>query len=168
MKQVRCNVLSGGCLFGALVFLGTTIVAEAGETAMKGRYVNLKAETNCTEVGDVDGHVICSFVLPSAGIQDDGEVYSRVVRGTLDYIKGVGKNQGHTINTFADGSVTTVEWEGTSKFDENKTRVMIGTYRCTGGTGRFQGVECEGNWTSTQQKGGFSVGEYEGTMTLPD
>ena len=168
MKQLPAQILSGGCLFGALVFIGTTLVAEAGETAMKGRYVNLKAETDCTDVGDVDGHAICSFVLPSAGILDDGEAYSRVVRGSLDYIKGVGTNQGHTINTYADGSVTTVEWEGTSDFDENKARVMSGTYRCTGGTDRFQGVECEGNWTSTVKKGGFSVGEYEGTMTLPD
>lgn len=168
MKQISVQTLSAGCLLGSLVFVGTTLVAEAAEMEMKGRYVNLKAETDCTEVGDVDAHVICSFVVPSAGILEDGEVYSRVVRGTFDIIKGVGTNQGHTINTYGDGSVTTVEWEGKSEFDANKTRVMSGTYRCTGGTGRYQGVQCEGTWTSTVKKGGFSVGEYEGTMTLPD
>ena len=168
MKNLVVKLISGIWWSCALGVFGLAMTAEAGETAMKGRYVNLKAQTDCTEVKDVDGHFVCSFEIPSVGIRDDGETYSRIVKGTGDYVKGAGKNQGYTISTFADGSVMAVQWEGVSKFNEDKTRVVSGTYQCTGGAGRFEGIECDGTWTSAVQKGGFTLGEYDGRMTLPD
>lgn len=152
-------------IFGGI---SLTTVSQAGEMPMKGSYVNLKAETNCTKVGDVEGHVICTFELPSVGIRDDGEYYSRSIKGTGDYVKGVGTNQGYTISTFADGSIITVEWKGSSKFNDQKVRMSEGSYSCITGTGRFSNIKCNGTWNSSAQKGGFTLGGYEGTMTLPD
>ena len=148
--------------------ISLTTVSQAGEKSMKGRYVNLKPESNCTKVEDVEGHVICTFELPSVGVLEDGEYYARSVKGTVDYVKGVGKNQGYTISTFADGSTMTVEWEGSSKFNDNQVRISEGTYSCIAGTGRFSNVIFNGTWSSSAQKGGFTLGSYEGTMTLPD
>lgn len=135
---------------------------------MKGQYVNLKAESNCTNVTDVEGHVICTFEAPSVGVRDDGEYYSRSVKGTIDYIKGVGNNQGYSINTYADGSTIAVQWKGNSKFNDQKVRVSEGSYSCITGTGQFSNIKCNGTWSSAAQKGGFTLGSYEGTMTLPD
>ena len=160
-------------LFAAVVIaiaggLSLATVSQAGEKPMKGRFINLKSESNCTKVEDVEGHVICTFELPSVGILGDGEYYSRIVKGTIDYVKGVGKNQGYTISTFADGSTWTDEWEGSSKLNDQKVMILEGTYSCTTGTGRYSNIKCKGTWRSSVQKGGFSLGEYEGTMTLPD
>ena len=51
---------------------------------MKGEYVNLTADAKCSEVGDVEGHVLCTFEIPSVGIVDGGEHYFRIVKGTGD------------------------------------------------------------------------------------
>ena len=166
MKTIkRFFVVVTHTIFGGILL---TTVAQAGEMPMKGKYVNLKPESNCTKIQDVEGHVICTFELPGVGIRDDGEYYTRSVKGTIDYIKGVGNNQGYTISTFADGSTITVQWEGNSKFNDQKIRVSEGSYNCLTGTGRFTSIKCNGTWSSTAQKGGFTLGGYEGTMTLPD
>ena len=153
---------------GIAGILALSVSAQAGEMVEKGRYVNLKAETNCAKIPDVEGHIICSYEIPAVFIPDEGEIGSRVVKGTLDYVKGVGKNQGYTVTTYADGSTRAVWWEGDSKFDDQKVRYAEGTYTCVAGSGRFAGIKCEGKWKTTFQKGGFGLGEYEGKATLPD
>lgn len=153
---------------GIAAMLALPVAAQAGETPEKGRYVNLKADTDCAKVADVEGHVICSYEIPAVQISDQGEAGSRVVLGTLDYVNGVGKNQGYTVTTYADGSTRAVWWEGDSKFNDQKVRYAEGTYACVGGSGRLAGIKCEGKWKTTFEKGGFGSGTYEGTMTLPD
>lgn len=143
-------------------------LAQAGEMPMKGQYVNLKPDAKCSEVGDVEGHVLCTFEIPSVGIRDSGEYYTRIVKGTGDYVKGVGTHQGYTISTFADGATFSAQWKGSAKFNDQKVRVSEGAYNCLAGTERFANVKCNGTWSSSAQKGGFTLGIYEGTMTLPD
>lgn len=160
-------------LFGlvALTIFGgvaLTTVSQAREMPMKGRYVNLKGESNCTTIDDVKGHVICTFEQPSVGLNDDGDFFSRSIKGTLDHVKGEGKIQGYLINTYMDGSSMTTEWKGISKFNDKKVRITEGSYRCIAGSGRFASVKCDGTWTASAQKGGFTLGEYGGTMTLPE
>jgi len=142
--------------------------AQAGEQTMSGRYVNLKADSECSKLDDVEGHFICTFEAPSVGISDDGEIRSRVVRGTLNLINGTGPAHGYTISTYQDGSMITSEWEGTGKVNDQMVRELAGTYKCVAGSGRYKGVECEGTWTSSVQEGGFTLGSYKGTMMLPD
>ena len=145
------------------------VSAQAGEAPFKGRYVNLKpTELHCTKLTDVEGHVICTYEIPGVTIRDDGEMGKRLVKGTLDYIKGEGKAQGYSVTTYADGSMTTTWWEGVSKTGDDKVRSIKGTAKCVAGTGRFAGIKCEVDWVSTTQKAGFQIGEFEGTMTLPD
>jgi hypothetical protein len=60
------------------------------------------------------------------------------------------------------------QWKGTSKLNDEKLSTMEGTLTCVGGTGRFAGVKCNGTWTGTRVKGGYTQGNYKGTLTLPD
>ncbi len=153
---------------GFAAMLALSVAAQAGEQPDKGRYVNLKADAECSKIPDVEGHVICSFEMPGVSIVGNGEMDARVARGTLDYINGVGTAQGYTVTTSADGSTLTVQWEGTSKFDDQKVRHVEGTYTCVAGSGRFSGATCKGTWKQADQKGGFALGEWDGTITLPD
>ena len=157
---------------GALVFAGTiffTLSTQAGEQPQKGRYVNLKpSEINCTKLSDMERHVICTYEIPGVGINADGSLAARVTKGTLDYIKGEGTAEGYTITTQQDGSTHTSKWSGVSKTNDQKVRVIQGPYECVAGTGRFAGIKCKGKYVPTVQEGGFMIGEFEGTMTLPD
>ena len=152
-------------IFGGIAF---TTVSEAREMPMKGRYVNLQGESNCMKVDDVKGHAICAFELPSVGISHDGELFSRHIKGMFDHVKGEGKMQGYLVNTYADGSSLTTQWEGSIKLDDERMSIGEGSYRCIAGSGRFASIKCEGTWTSAEQRGGFTLGEYGGTMTVPD
>jgi hypothetical protein len=153
MSVVSAMAFSGGAL--------------AGEMQESGQYVNLTPEVSCSKVGDVEGHVVCSFESHGVLIAGDGTIGKRVVRGTIDYTNGVGRNQGHTVTTLGDGSTRTSAWEGMAKRDAENNRYSEGTYTCVGGSGRFKGIKCDGTWRSDYQKAKFSIGKYEGVATLP-
>ena len=149
------------------VFLSSP--AQAGEQPLKGRYINLSGENSCTRIGDKEeGHIVCTYELPGTGIRDDGEIYARVIKGTLDWTKGSGSVSGYMVSTYADGSMLVSTFEGVSKVDADKVQVSEGTQTCTSGTGRFQGAKCEGTWKGRRTKAGYTLGEFEGTLTLPD
>ena len=155
-------------MIGTAGVLALAGAAQAGEKEESGRYVNLAPKTSCTKVGDVEGHVVCSFESQGVLIGDDGEIGTRVVRGMVDYTKGLGTNHGHSITTYGDGSSRTVIWQGMAKLDEQKVRYSEGTYTCVGGSGRFAGIECNGAWRSEYQKAKFSIGTFKGSVVLPD
>ena len=152
-------------LAGVLLVTGT---AYAGEMQESGRYVNLAPKTSCTKVGDVEGHVVCSFESQGVLFADSGEIGKRVVRGMVDLTKGVGTNHGHSVTTYGDGSSRTVVWQGMAKRDAQNARYSEGTYTCIGGSGRYAGIKCNGTWRSEYQEAKFTIGTYEGSTVLPD
>jgi hypothetical protein len=156
---------------GALAIAGAVIFsfsAHAGDQPQSGRFVNISQKNECTKVEGEKGRIVCAYIMASVGISDDGEMRKRSVVGSLDFTNGEGPVYGTNVSTLPDGSTFTTAWEGESKVDGDKGPVMNGTYRCISGTGRFAGAECKGTWTSKQQKGGFTMGSYKGTLTLPD
>jgi hypothetical protein len=150
---------------GALAIAG---IVQAGEMQESGRYVNLTPKTSCSKVGDVEGHFVCSFESQSVLFADSGDIAKRVVRGMVDLTNGVGTNHGHSVTTYGDGSTRTVMWQGMAKRDAQNARYSEGTYTCVGGSGRYAGIKCNGNWRSDYQKAKFSIGTYKGSATLPD
>lgn len=162
MNKQRLGALA---VTGAIVF---SFSAHAGEQPMSGRYINIPGETKCNKVEGEEGRAICSYMMSSASIGDDGSIRKRYVVGSLDWTNGVGPVQGQSVTTYADGSTITKAWEGESKAEGDKGPVMTGTYRCISATGRFAGADCKGTWASERQKGGFTQGTYKGTITLPD
>lgn len=85
-----------------LTVLNVVTVARAGEMPMKGQYVNLKPDSTCTKVQDVEGHVICTFELPWGWYSRRWGILLSYCQGNWDYVKGEGTAQGYTISTFAE------------------------------------------------------------------
>lgn len=160
MKRAIC--------FALLTVSVLATAARAGEQPVNGRYLNFPSQSDCTNVEGEQGRVICSFTTSSVVVGSDGEMSKRSVVGSLDWTHGAGPLRGETVSTFADGSTLTTTWEGESRTEDGRGPIINGTYECVGGTGRFEAAECHGSWTSENQKGGFALGSYQGTITLPD
>jgi hypothetical protein len=161
------------CFTGFIVLLAFGVVmsvhsdARAGETKDHGRYVSAKAEFEIVKVGDVDGHVVGSYYQTGVSFRGE-EITTRSTGGTFDYVNWAGPVRGSTVETYKDGSTHTVQWEGEAKFDSNKNRYFEGTYECVAGTGRLKGIQCKGTWKLSSEANGMGVGEWNGTVTLPN
>lgn len=128
------------------------------------RWIDQKPEFVFVEVSDKDGHIVGSFHKTGI-LMRNGEIGTRVVGGTFDYIDWAGPLAGRTIVSFDDGSTITYEWEGDARAGENNNQLFEGTYRCANGTGRFKDVACEGTWKETVGRNGMRVGESQGKIT---
>jgi len=98
------------------------------------------------EVGDVAGHVIGVAEASGLSFEGDGEVAIYTVKFFFDYIDGSGAHQAWGITTFADGSTRTAYAKGTTTAQADGTSKVAGSYRITGGTGRFAKAKGEGTY----------------------
>ena len=171
MEKLTSCVTSFTVLLAFSAAMSVTLNAWAGETKDHGRYVVEKAEFKVVKIGDVDGHVVGSFhetgVFFGLG-GDEKEISTSFSGGTFNLVNQVGSVRGFTVNVFKDGSTLISQQEGNSKLDENKKQYLEGTYQCILGTGRWKGIECEGTWKESREANGMGVGEWSGTLTLPD
>ena len=167
MEKLASRVIGFIVLLAFGVVMSVTSDVWAGETEDHGRYVIEKAEGQDVKVGDVDGHVVSSF--HTTGVAFRGEEISTVsIGGTADFVNQVGPTRGFTVEVFKDGSTVTSRWEGEVKLDENKKPYLEGTYQCISGTGRWKGIQCEGTLKLSFEANVMGVGEWRGTVTLPD
>jgi hypothetical protein len=160
-------------VIGFVVLLAFGIVmsvasdAWAGKTEDHGRYVAEKAEGQAVKVGDVDGHVVGSY--RRTGVAFRGEEISTFFGGvTVNFVNQVGPARGFSVEVFKDGSTIASRAEGEAKLDENKKPYFEGTYQCISGTGRWKGIQCKGNLKESFEANEMGVGEWSGTLTLPD
>jgi hypothetical protein len=140
--------------------------AEAGEMTRTGQNFQYSVKFAPVEIGDVENHVIATFEMEGMTVLADGEVATYVNKGSLDYIDWVGPHRGYVVTTFKDKSTTTMSYEGVTKAGD-RVRVGSGTYRYTGGTGRFEGIKGEGTYRGVHS-GKLSVYSWDETVTLPD
>lgn len=119
------------------------------------------------DVGDVEGHVVGAYENKGVSLYEDGEEVETVVRGTLDFVKGLGKVAGYDIRLYDDGSRITLEYHGEAKMTPDG-RVVSGTYTSCIGVGRFEGAKCNGTWTGGMKGESLSVFEWEITYTVPN
>lgn len=168
-RKARLVKLASGSA-ASIIIIGAILQAspsQAAEKEWKARYVNQKPEFSFVKVGDKEGHIVGSF--HQTGVEfSNGEVSTRVISGTFDYVNWVGTVRGQQFNVYGDGSTMHLEWEGETTMDEMKVRNIEGPYTCIGGSGRFEGIKCKGTWKCAIVKTGACVGEYGGTMTLPE
>ena len=171
MGKLTSRVTGFMVLLAFSVTMSVTLNAWAGETEDQGRYVAEKAAYQAVKVGDVDDHVVGSFhetgVFFGFG-GDEKEISTSFCGGTFDFINLVVSVRGFTVNVFKDDSTVTHQWEGEAKLDENKKQYTEGTYQCISGTGRWKEIQCKGTWKQLSEANGMSVGEWSGTLTLPD
>jgi hypothetical protein len=142
--------------------------AQAAEIEVSSRYIDQKSKSEFVKVGDKEGHVVGSYSTTGVETYDNGEIALRFVGGTFDFVNWAGPVAGRTLVVHEDGSTITYEWEGATKFDEKKASFSEGTHRCASGTGRFEGIKCEGTWKVNHQKNGMHLGSHKTKMKLPD
>ena len=147
----------------AIIFVFTIAninITIAGEKQRVQAYdQSYKTKIHKLDVGDDEGHVIVIFenksVFPG-NIADENMPESSV--GFLDINPKTGKmlGKGYVINIDTDGDKLIQEWEGKSvaKNDWKGTWAII---KCTG---KYEGTEAKGTWTShnlTLQQGNIEV-----------
>ena len=167
MEKLTSRVTSFIVLLTFAIVMSVTSNAWASEKEHHGRYVVEKAEVKVVKVGDVDGHIVGSF--HNTGVDFRGkEISTSFAGGTFDFINQVGSIKGFVVDVFKDGSTVTSRVKGEAKLNENKQQYFEGTYQCISGTGRWKGIQCEGTWKESSEANGMGIGEWSGTLTLPD
>ena len=171
MAEQKSDIMKLMSRVGLATFIAAAMhfsPAQAAEREVSSRYIDQKAKSEFVKVGDKEGHVVGSYSTTGVETYDNGEIALRFVGGTFDFVNWAGPITGRALVVHEDGSTITYEWEGAAKFDEKKARFAEGTHRCASGTGRFEGVKCEGTWKENMQKNGMHVGSHKQRMTLPD
>ena len=120
---------------------------------------NYKTKIHKLEVGDDEGHVIVIFENKSAlqgDIVEENMPESSV--GFLDINPKTGKmfGKGYVINIDKDGDKLIQKWEGKSEAKND----WEGTWAIIKCTGKYEGTEAKGTWTShnlTLQQGNLEV-----------
>ena len=171
MEKITSCITDFMVLFAFSVAMTFTSNIWAGEIKDHGQYVAEKTEVKAVKVGDVEGHVVGSF--HETGLffglgSEEKEISTSFSGGTFDFVNQVGSVRGFTVNVFKDGSTLISQQEGKAKLDENKKQYLEGTYQCISGTGRWKGIQCEGTWKESGEANGMSIGEWSGTLILPD
>jgi hypothetical protein len=167
VEKLASRVIGFVVLLAFSVVMSIASDAWAGEMEDHGRYVVEKTEVRAVKVGDVDGHVVGSY--HNTGVAFWGkEITTSFGGGTFDFVNQVGPVRGFTVDVFKDGSTITSRGEGEAKLDENKKQYFEGAYQCISGTGRWKGIQCKGTWKQSSEANGMGVGEWRGTLTLPD
>ena len=142
-------------------------VAIAGTKTFKATNYHHNVTFQGFEVGDVEGHMVGVYENKGVTVFEDGQEVELIIRGTLDQVKGLGPVDGYQVNTFDDGSVLTMAYQGEAKMT-SEGRVVIGTYDSCRGTGQFEGAKCNGTWTSGPVGKTLQRFELEVTYTVPD
>jgi len=124
-------------------------VLAAEEIAYRTVYHVQKVET--IEVGDVPGHVVGFSDTPGIIFMTKGpargEIGTRKAISYSDTVKGKGPLTGYLTYTFPDGSTMHTKAIGTfTPVDGGKRTALEGTWECTGGTGRFEGMKGKGTF----------------------
>lgn len=141
--------------------------ALAGESAVKGRNIQSKAESSWTQVGEDQGHGIGSYTASGLTFHDGGEVSTYTSYGVYDWNQGGDWHRGYIVRSFADGSTTTAQYEGTTASAAGAT-TWKGIYSFVAGTGRFENIEGQGTYSGVRYPNKMGITDWEGTITLPD
>ena len=136
------------------------------------RYV----QQHIIDVGDIPGHQIRIYEYQRMHTADHPvvmgtKVVEQWVRGSSDYVNGVGPTQGYETWVLEDGSKIFSEFRGTSYSEATSTGSRRGTFhgtvRLIGGTGKYatiRGVMTSDTEYDTDPKTGYnrpvSKGEY--------
>jgi len=157
--------LSRILMVGLLVAMAVTAWPLARERRVDGRSVHYYTDLEIEQLDDVEGHVIGRYETNGVGFQDEGEISTFYGKGTFDHVNDVGTQEGMVYRTFEDGSTIVTRFEGRSKRTK-KGRVGEGAYTCVEGTGRFEGIRCDGTYSSIYLDNDMTVTDWKGKVVL--
>lgn len=167
-NQLLSHFARRGRALVAVAVLGLLAVpAFAGETAVKGRNVQSKSDSSWTQVGEDQSHGIGTYTASGLTFHEGGEISTYASYGMYDWNRGADWHRGYIVRSFADGSTTTAQYEGTTS-SEAGTATWEGTYAFVGGTGRFEGIKGGGTYSGRRYPNKMGITDWEGTVALPD
>ncbi len=145
--------------------LSISTSAMAGEK-LKSHGTSVTTKYEMMKVGDVEGHVIMISESKQVYFNEiSGEKYFGTAHNIVDgnMITGVGSLKGYGVNTYPNGdkSFRSVEGKPVGKGH------WKGTWKLTGGTGKFKGATGVGTWDSNDLEQGISYLEAEGEVEYP-
>ena len=150
----------------AVVFIfSISTFAMAGEK-IKSHGTTVTTKYEMMKVGDVEGHVIMISESKQVFFNDiSGEKYFGTAHNIIDgnMKTGVAWLKGYGVNTYPNGdkSFRSVEGKPVGKGH------WKGTWKLTGGTGKFKGATGGGTWESKTLEQGVTYNEVEGEVEYP-
>lgn len=167
-NRISASILRQGRVIATVAVLALLAVpALAGEMAAKGRNIQSKAESSWTQVGENQSHGIGTYTASGLTFHEGGEISTYTSYGMYDWNGGSDWHRGYIVRSFADGSTTTAQYEGTTASEAGET-TWEGTYSFVGGTGRFGGIKGGGTYSGRRYPNKMGITEWEGKIILPD
>jgi hypothetical protein len=146
--------------------------ALAADDLGSGRRVQGTLSVETVPVGDTDGHVIGVVAFSGLTFFAGGAIAPHPNVSTFDLTDGAGPHQGYVVHRFDDGSTSTEHYQGAVRIDATTGRSVVeGSFTCTGGTGRFAGLQGSGTYRG-ERLGDLATGAYvyidfTGSCTVP-
>lgn len=167
------NTLTKRAALILMVGLGFGLMGDAAADKIDQTYVKSNIRTVSTSsfvVDEARKHEITQNVVVS-DLKSSNPAF-RVKEewnyGHTDTIDGSGTETGYFIDTHEDGSITYGTYEGriktTSKPDGSWESASEGTYKYTGGSGKYKNIKGNGTYKFTQPSTGH--GREEGRETI--
>jgi hypothetical protein len=164
--------MAGWRVSAVAVALFMATPAQAADDLGSGRRVQGTASVSAVPVGDVDGHVMGVVRFTGLTFFANGTIAPHENVATFDLTHGNGTHEGYVVHRFADGAISVERYRGTVVVGERADRsIVAGTFECTGGTGRFAGLEGGGSYRG-ERFGGLAAGDhvyvdFTGSCTVP-
>lgn len=142
-------------------------MADVSSECARGRHVVTLATVNAIDVaGDAD-LALGVTEYGGLGFFESGDVAQAVAVESAMRGSDVGGQRGYTVNVYADGSTTTMAFDGAKSADDDADRTAFsGTWHFVAGTGRFVGIEGSGEYAG-RGFGNHAYSDFTGKASLP-
>jgi hypothetical protein len=168
MTQLRRGVVG---VIAAFVVISLSFSAQAGEkkkitgTNKFGPFIS----RTVVSPGDDPKHELVLFIRrdTTTSSDPDWDGTEVMVYGQSDEVAGTGTHRGYNRRLYKNGDTTYSSYEGTHKTtvkeDGSRETTIEGTYKFTGGTGKFKNIKGGGTYRGkVTAEGAFS--EFEGEV----
>ena len=136
--------------------------AHAADVLIKGRNVQQKNEVVIHQQAEDKSYGSGTFGGQGLTFHDDEKVSTYFNQGSFSWDSGGSRHSGFVVRTYADGSMTTTRYAGTSRKGEGqKVREWTGTTDIVSGTGRFKGAKGHGTYAGGRYANGMAVTDWE-------
>jgi hypothetical protein len=148
-------------------------VHSAAQKKISGTLICAKPDPEYTlDVGDLASHVYvlaksaCLWTRPMQieGVDTKDSHDVNIVDG--DDAKS--DSSGYDVTNMANGDKVFIRFSGTDRSMKNGKPLSTGTWRYTGGTGKFKGIMGKGTYKARPDASGNYVSEIDGDYSLPN
>jgi hypothetical protein len=109
--------------------------------------------------------VNCTWTRP---MEVGGSQSKEGTSSSIDEVVGsTSKGHGQHVTTMATGEKTFVKFEGSAMVKAGAVESASGTWRYSGGTGKFAGIKGQGTYKGKPGPDGTMIYEVEGDYSLP-